>query len=222
MHCLRIFRPGSYRKNQFPCQYPGGCNGKTNVFGRPADLERHYKNVHASEKDSFPCDYRKCARKLEPFTRKDHYRDHLRDYHKEHIGAAKGEKSSREKNSQKWLKDQRKWLDERIIDPRNWRCARCLVRNPITSYAQQPWECSNCKNTCEEDCLKERLKRASGRQPPEDPTEVTMVDASPYVAPYPACGTCNGSTWASDGYGAFVSCPVCQTPAAPYSYEQMF
>ncbi|KAE9378203.1 hypothetical protein N431DRAFT_174978 [Stipitochalara longipes BDJ] len=202
-----------FKKSQFPCQFPGTCNGKQNVFSRPADLERHYKNVHASNKDAFPCDYAKCPRSQDPFTRKDHYRDHLRDFHKEDIGAAKGEKLSGERNKQKWQKAQKIWLAERNISHRYWRCAKCLVKNYVI---QQGFECSSCKNLCEEDRANVRRKLASERQTPEDPSEITIADTTQYAAPY--CGTCNDSTYLDNGNGAYVPCHVCQPAPVQVQY----
>jgi hypothetical protein len=207
MLCSHFSRPGSYKKNQFPCQYPGLCTGKVSVFGRPADLERHYKNVHVNEKDSFPCDYRTCPRSQEKnsFMRKDHYRDHLRDYHKEDIGCAKGGKSLREKDKLKWQESQRLWLDERNISCIYWRCARCLIRNNIE---QQGWECLLCKSPCEEDRVRARMNLDPGMQTPKDCSEVTMLDGAQYAAPY--CSTCHGSFYIDYGYGAGASmCPDC-------------
>jgi hypothetical protein len=217
MLCLQFSRPGSYKKNQFPCQYPGPCNGKVSIFGRPADLERHYKNVHADEKDSFPCDYHKCPRSQEEhsFSRKDHYRDHLRDYHKEDIGCAKGEKSSRDDKS-KWQKAQRAWLAERNINCKYWRCARCLVKNYVE---RQGWECSSCKSPCEDDRIRARERLGPGRQASEVRSEVSMVDGTQYAAPY--CSTCQGSSYVDYGYGASL-CPHCHPAAVPsYSYGNM-
>jgi ribosomal protein L37AE/L43A len=214
MLCLHFSRPGLYKKGQFPCLYPGICNGKVAAFGRPADLERHYKNVHADEKDSFRCDYRKCSRsKVEnAFTRKDHYRDHLRDYHKEDIGCAKGEKSSREKDKIKWQKAQRVWLDERNISYTNWRCVRCLTKNYVE---QQGWECSTCKSPCEEDRVRARQNLGPGMQTPDDRSEVTMVDDAQYAAPY--CAPCHGTSYVDYGYG-LSPCSDCH-PSAGYSYQ---
>jgi len=208
--------PGSYKKNQFPCQYPGPCKGKVSVFGRPADLERHYKNVHADVKDSFPCDYRKCSRSQEKnsFTRKDHYRDHLRDYHKEDIGCCRGEKSSGGKDKLKWQKAQRLWVAERNIEYKYWRCAKCLVKNYVE---QQGWECSSCKSPCEEDRVRARQKLGPGMQTPEDHSEVTMVDGAQYAAPY--CSTCHGNSYVDYGYGP-SACPDCQPTVVPY-YENI-
>ena len=58
--------------------------------GQPI-LKRHYLNIHASDqKQTFPCDYTKCSRSKDSFTRKDHNIDHLHTFHKEDIGSAKG------------------------------------------------------------------------------------------------------------------------------------
>jgi hypothetical protein len=48
-----------------------------------------------------------------------------------------------------------------------------------------------------------------------------MVDGYTATAPYRTCGTCNGGSWISDGYGAFVTCPSCHptTAAVSYPYE---
>ncbi|KAF8847372.1 hypothetical protein BDZ45DRAFT_811630 [Acephala macrosclerotiorum] len=49
-----------------------------------ADLERHYKHANTFAKPSNHSTLHK-----ENNANKDHYRDHLRDYHKEDIGCAK-------------------------------------------------------------------------------------------------------------------------------------
>lgn len=151
---MLILNRGS-KKNQSPCMYPGGCNGKQKVFGRPADLERHYKNVHGT-KDKFVCDHSKCPRSKDPFFRKDHFRDHLRDFHNEDIGCAKG----RTKDEQKWQQAQKTWLAERVIKPKHWRCSRCLVKNHV---AEVGWECSSCKTPCEEDRKITRIRLEAGQ-----------------------------------------------------------
>ncbi|KAN0098420.1 hypothetical protein V8E51_014083, partial [Hyaloscypha variabilis] len=187
---VRVYLDEPKQKGQFPCQYPGTCNSKQTVFSRPADLERHYKNVHATEKDSFPCDYPKCPRSQDPFHRKDYYRDHLRDLHKEDIGSAKTRRSSKDKRT--WQQAQKIWLSERNISLKYWRCAKCLVRNPV----KQGWDCSSCKTPCEEERV--RIRQARG---------ATMVDATRYAAPY--CGTCSDTGYV-DKSGAYELCPVCQ------------
>ena len=196
--------------------YPGPCNGKQNVFGRPADLERHYKNVHSDEKDKFFCDARNCPRSQDPFSRKDHYRDHLKDFHKEDIGCARGEKSFRDKQDKReWQKAQNAWLAERVISYKHWHCARCLFKNYV---AQAGWECLSCKIPCEEDRVRARQALGSDRQTPEDPTEVTMTDNCVAAAPYSSCGQCNMG-WTEDGYGTYVACQLCVPAATPVPYS---
>lgn len=207
LQCLLSYR--GYKKNQFPCQYPGTCTGKQSVFGRPADLERHYKNVHSDSKDTFFCNFTKCPRSQDPFGRKDHYRDHLRDFHKEDIGCAKGEKSFRDKQDKReWHRAQKAWLAERVISSKHWRCARCLFKNYV---AQAGWDCLSCKIPCEEARIRARQRLGSDRQTPEDPTEVTMTNGYAPPVPYGSCGTCNGG-WV-ETFGAYVACQLC-VPAA--------
>ncbi|KYK60583.1 hypothetical protein DCS_01720 [Drechmeria coniospora] len=109
------------------CLYPG-CMAKP--FRRRADLDRHYKHRHApeSQKVSFNCDYPRCARHLDPFHRLDHFRDHLRDFHKEEIekrgGPAPEERSGSRRASPTW-----------------WRCSKCLRRVTVDRGGN---ECPNC------------------------------------------------------------------------------
>jgi hypothetical protein len=101
-------------------------------------------------RDLFPCDYGQCVRGAsEPFTRKDHYRDHLRDFHKEPIGCAKGEKTAKDRN--KWPVAQKTWLDERRYNSKWWRCAKCLVR---VNISESGYECRACKLVLEDDYRK--------------------------------------------------------------------
>ena len=78
------------KKKKFPCMYPSSTCRRKEAFSIAADLERHYITAHAYNQDSFPCDYRNCPRAIEPFRRKDHYREHLRGYHKEDLGTFSG------------------------------------------------------------------------------------------------------------------------------------
>ncbi len=186
--------------------YPGGCNGKQTIFHRPADLERHYRNVHGRG-DEFACDYPKCPRLKDPFFRKDHFRDHLRDYHKEDIGCAKGGP----KDEQKWQQAQKKWLAERAISSKHWRCSWCLVKNYV---AEVGWECSSCKTPCEEDRSRIRLEA-------DQPADVIMQDSKVAGLNGYYCSTCNGSPWVEDGWGAAsVACPICSASHS-YSIEEV-
>jgi RecJ-like exonuclease len=153
-----------------------------------------YRNVHAKleQKDRFPCDYPKCVRSEKgaqvPFTRKDHYRDHLRDFHKEDLGAVKCEKK-KPKSREEWEAEQRQWLGERVIYPHYWRCTKCLDRIIVV---ENGWECSRCKATCE-------IERSDARKRLEEST------AWPVAAPI-YCVTCSGR---GNGYGEKFDCNDC-------------
>lgn len=187
-------------RNRFPCQYPGPCPGKQSVFGRPADLERHYKNVHADARDTFPCDYSKCPRHQEAFMRKDHYRDHLKDFHKEDISSAKGDKKTTNDN----------WWKERNISAKSWRCARCLVKNVV---AKVGWECSKCHIPCEEERIKarEKLPLEEANKMAMDSTETKIQDGSSLTYPeYASCIVCGGAVWCQNSFGDWEECSACQ------------
>lgn len=119
------------------------CNA--GAFKRLADLQRHYAQVHSvsSIKESYVCDYPRCSRRREPFGRRDHFRDHLRDFHCEDI-CKRG--SAIDKN----------WLQSRIMYDHWWRCSKCLVRVRIE---ESDYTCSQCRSTCEDSRQKERRHR---------------------------------------------------------------
>ncbi|KAJ8121390.1 hypothetical protein ONZ43_g2142 [Nemania bipapillata] len=104
----------------------------TRSFRRKADLERHYSQRHtpADKKAKFPCDWKRCQRSRDAFHRRDHQRDHLREYHHEDL--MRRGSSSREDE---------KWWDSRVIKPDWWRCARCLTR---VNVAKHGYTCSEC------------------------------------------------------------------------------
>ncbi|KAL6864078.1 hypothetical protein J3F83DRAFT_187692 [Trichoderma novae-zelandiae] len=112
------------------CLHPG-CDAKP--FKRRADLDRHYKHKHApsSKKDSYHCDYTRCGRRRDPFHRRDHFRDHLRDFHKEDI----------EKRGVAAKED---WFEGRNASHTWWRCTKCLKRIYIS---RQGYECPTCKTS---------------------------------------------------------------------------
>lgn len=146
-------------KREYFCPWPGKCDREMEPFGRKADLERHLKHIHGPRPDQFPCAYNPCinGRHLagNAFTRKDHLRDHLRDFHQEDIGVAKGEKNARTKQEkEKWEKQQQKWLETRNIRPDSWFCAKCLVR---ISVARNGWHCTECNQPCEPEKMDRRI-----------------------------------------------------------------
>ncbi|KAF4633595.1 hypothetical protein G7Y89_g4526 [Cudoniella acicularis] len=203
-------------KKHHPCQFPGTSCWKTNtppVFSRPADLERHYRQVHASEdqKENHYCDYRNCNRSNEPFTRKDHFRDHLKEYHKEDIGYCKGEKTAKDKA--KWAAKQRSWEAERRISDKWWRCVKCLDKIYVAEYG---WQCPSCKRDCEAHRREAREQKAEYGGNASDMVQASSSSSS--SKPFsPPCTVCDGLAWIENPNGSWEVCAYCQVATA----EQM-
>lgn len=185
--------------------------------------------MHASsdQKDSFRCDYPKCGRYTDAFTRKDHYRDHLRDYHKEDLGCAKSQKKL---GRREWAAEQAAWLAERRVSCHWWRCVRCLERRQVQDDG---WECRICKVSCEQDRIDTRMNQQQRQRstilgPTEAVDEVgyqtasaaTTATTSATDAPaFYGCGTCQEYTgWTNNGMGVWVTCPDC-TPRQAETYS---
>jgi serine/threonine protein kinase len=123
----------------FRCEHPSCWDEidkfRFNVF---EDLAHHYKVAHPAIilPENFPCNYSACKRLEDPFTRKDAYRDHLREYHMEDM-------LKRHKNQ----KREREWLASRVISPDWWRCSRCLARS--IDVKKEGWACRDCGRECE-------------------------------------------------------------------------
>ncbi len=75
---------------------------------------------------------------MNPFSRQDHYRDHLRTFHLEDI-FRRGNRGDEE-----WWNTRSK----RALHMGWWRCSRCLVR---VSQAEHGWHCPGCRNMCEKE-----------------------------------------------------------------------
>ncbi|CAP61735.1 uncharacterized protein PODANS_4_3030 [Podospora anserina S mat+] len=136
-------------KQTYPCLSPG-CSQK--AFSRSADLDRHYKQVHIDEDQriKYHCDYKKCPRHEAPFGRQDHFRDHLRDFHKEDL--------LRRSKKEEW-----EWWESRA--PRAvfngwWRCNKCLVVR--VDVETDGYTCPACGSSCESDRMRVR-EAAAGR-----------------------------------------------------------
>lgn len=138
--------PSPPTKEKFFCNVEG-CKQKG--FGRPADLDRHVKMVHCtdSQKRKFLCDYRRCTRHDSPFYRQDHFRDHLRDFHKEDL-PRRGNKG-----------DAAWWGSRAPPSGRWWRCNRCLVVR--VDFDKHGFVCFQCGTHCEMERQKFRQKMAS-------------------------------------------------------------
>ncbi|KAK5661692.1 hypothetical protein OQA88_9792 [Cercophora sp. LCS_1] len=128
-------------KSKFTCDEPG-CRGKP--FGRAADLQRHHQNVHldASKRKQFLCDYRKCPRHKLAFNRADHFRDHLRDFHREDLV-----RRSVKPDSEFW-----RTRSAHALFGGWWRCGRCFKR---VALELNGFTCQ-CVITCEPERQKYR------------------------------------------------------------------
>ncbi|RDW61002.1 hypothetical protein BP6252_12385 [Coleophoma cylindrospora] len=196
----------------YACQFPGGCTGKQSTFTRPADLDRHYIHYHAasSQRENFYCGYKKCQRAKDPFHRKDHYRDHLRDFHKEDLPGKRfvGEEAKR------------KWLEERKIDPNWWRCTKCLEKVAI---GKDLFLCRGCALSCEPDRIASRQpssKRTSQRDNENAQYKIsqginsaTSNSNQNYFGYTESCQTCHDSQYIPDYNGSSIECPVCRPNA---------
>jgi len=130
------------KPKSFQCTYHG-C-GK--IFKRQADLDRHTKVMHAAQdKTQYLCDYKKCSRHTSPFLRQDHFRDHLREYHREDL-PRRGHEGRAE------------WWAERYLSKDWWRCTRCLKRVDIKEHG---FVCSTCGSTCEKERQQHRMAGTS-------------------------------------------------------------
>ncbi|KAK8036783.1 hypothetical protein PG994_015280 [Apiospora phragmitis] len=117
------------RAKSFRCDFDG-CS---KVFRRQPDLDRHVKNVHNEVQTLIICDYKKCTHP--GFGRKDHFREHLRDYHKEDLIPKK-------KEDEKWWEA---WWEKRICKDQWFRCNQCLERRKVASG----WVCLKCQLQCD-------------------------------------------------------------------------
>jgi len=142
-------KPSSTGKGPHICYEPE-CGGKS--FNRSADLDRHMKNIHTKEeeKKGYKCDYKKCPRHNKHFFRQDHFRDHLRDQHKEDL-------------PRRSTKPDAKFWASRSLRPFEngwWRCNRCLLRR--VDIATHAFLCPGCGQTCEAERQEYRERFALG------------------------------------------------------------
>lgn len=127
----------------FRCEHPSCWDRRDKFrFNTFTELARHYGDAHPDpiQNEWIPCDYSACKRAEDVFTRKDSYRDHLRDYHQEDIP-----------RRHKSTKREQEWLLQRTLSTgalRWWRCGHCLIRVYVNSGG---WVCSECQQSCEQE-----------------------------------------------------------------------
>lgn len=162
---ITFFNLSNPRKHSHPCQVPGRACwkrlGTRPVFSRPADLMRHYANFHGgAKKERISCDYRNCARVKSPYGRKDRYRDHLREFHKEDLPRLSAKIGN--KVVEAWCGSSN-W----------WRCTKCLLRVVVK---ENGWKCPGCKKECEPE-------RKLARTDMEGSTTSEVQNRSSYESP---------------------------------------
>lgn len=164
----QVLTPSSIQENQ-PVKYL--CLICTQSFARQADLKRHYDHKHspAENLDQFYCDYKQCLRSehgyrlalermgqsprekvsgIGPFTRKDHFKAHLREQHQEAL-------------PKRDTKNDPRWLSGKIMKAEWWRCVKCLKRVWIQKQRDQmrdEYICCDCGTPCDQEVLNARQK----------------------------------------------------------------
>lgn len=172
---------------------------KSKPVRRPFDLERHFTTVHGRGRaERHFCDYQKCKHK-EAFDRKDHCREHYREYHREDLV----------KNKQK---DAAQWLEDRNVVSSWWRCSKCLKRNPT----DRGWECGGgCNHTCEKVRIAARESKMKAAESKTKAESQTPAVPQLFIQ---GCGQCENG-WFPDEENPhnWVACLVC----SPESTEKM-
>ncbi|PVH86038.1 kinase-like protein [Cadophora sp. DSE1049] len=139
----------------FRCEHPSCWDVRDKFrFSVFTDLAHHYKHSHPAniEAEMIPCSYDSCKRSDDPFTRKDAYRDHLREYHLEDM-LKRHKKKNREQE----------WWASRIVSPVWWRCVRCL--GPSIIVQRDGWTCKTCNQECEPERIHVRKSIATNTFP---------------------------------------------------------
>ncbi|KAL2264919.1 hypothetical protein VTJ83DRAFT_7429 [Remersonia thermophila] len=144
-------------KARYRCRIPGCDRGAS----RLADLLRHEHTVHSASLSPdgsggaglannktrrYVCDYKMCARHADPFYRQDHFRDHLRLFHKEDI-PRRGARSE----CKLWWQSRAPYAVARGW----WRCSKCLSRVVLKKHG---FTCHGCGRTCEKQRQEYRIK----------------------------------------------------------------
>lgn len=183
-----------------------GCNAKP--FTRHYDLERHFKTIHQNVTIvEFNCDYIKCPHK-EPF-RKDHCREHYREFHAEDLIKRNPFRQSKSKFRQRKPETVEEFLASRLdnLNLTWWRCTKCLQRVKLNDHG---YTCPACKMACEPErvvCRENDRKLRNNERAADSTSDYSSVPSS-YVT---ACGQCE-NTWVPDETDPTLwhSCPRCR------------
>jgi hypothetical protein len=206
-----------------------GC--AASPFSRHYDLERHFQTRHPQENQEsdtkkLKCDYSKCPHK-DSF-RKDHCREHYREYHQEDLIKRGGDKSDKpekaKKNNKRNSQKKPQSVDEFLATRSKrhlswWRCSKCVERVKVNING---YMCPRCNTQCEPERVAWRKKQIEQRAEgdgetahtyAENPQSEGLPSASGSMDYVVGCGQCENA-WLRDeddmtGDG-WVPCPRCQ------------
>jgi Zn finger protein HypA/HybF involved in hydrogenase expression len=166
------------------------------------------------------CDYPKCPHKDTSF-RKDHCREHYREYHNEDLikrgnhKPGKPSKPEKDKKSAKRNAGRPQTVEEFLATRRNvdlswWRCTKCVQRVKVNSHR---YTCPRCNVACEPERVAWRKKalESSKNSQVEDSPSGFSPEPTDYVM---SCGQCQNA-WLpdKDDMTLWISCPTCQPGA---------
>jgi hypothetical protein len=194
---------------------------KAKPFTRHYDLERHFLTIHQvdkerGEKSLVYCDYTKCPHK-EGF-RKDHCREHYREYHAEDLIKRSQPKHSKPRRGHKKPETVEEFMASRLrnIEHSWWRCSKCVQRVKINDHG---FTCPGCRVACEPERVEWRQKALKSGNNESSKTERGAGSTTGYTSGPSSytkrCVQCQG-TWLPNKKdpNVWLTCPRCR----PTSY----
>lgn len=121
----------------------GNDNAKGNAGAKAGKRNKSVAGTGKEKDGVFLCDYPACNRRNDAFSRKDRFRIHLIDVHKEDVIRKSDD-----------LTDE--WLQSRKIYVKWWRCTKCLERVKVDDSG---WECPKDGTKCEDERREFRQKQ---------------------------------------------------------------
>jgi hypothetical protein len=154
------------------------------------------------------CDYKRCSHTVS--FRKDHCREHYREFHTEDLIKRGQPKHIKAKHSKKKPETAEEFLAARIqnLNLRWWRCSKCIQRVDVNSDG---YTCPTCKLPCEPERVtcreNEATRRENARNSAKNSSSLDPAQTD-YVI---GCGQCE-NTWLPDENdgNSWVSCPRCR------------
>lgn len=145
--------------------------------------------------EKFRCDYPKCQH--EDPLRKDHCREHYREFHMEDLVKRGGKADNTETET---------WWERRNILKSWWRCCKCLQK----TRTSEGWRCKSCGQQCEQDrqMMRKRLLAESMEDDQNVGFSTAFSDpAGTYVS---QCVACEDGWIYDDKTRHWQKCQVCK------------